>query len=103
MLFIPLSFPAELFSATLRVKVSIAWEIRDFSRAANMVLASTPDPELPPGSPLLDPLSVEVSSLSAFKSVIPPIVPEFVPMSVSKKKWYFVTKIVLTYREKKIF
>ena len=65
----PALFP---FSTTLLVSVSIAWEMRDFSRAANMVLASTPDPELPPGSPLLDPLSVEVSSVSfMFKSVLP--------------------------------
>ena len=71
----PALFP---FSTTLLVRVSIAWEMRDFSRAANMVLASTPPPPppgpppTPPWSPLLDPLSVEVSSVSfMFKSVLP--------------------------------
>ena len=76
----PLVLP---FSATLRVNVSIAWEIRDFSRAANMVLASTPLPT-PPWSPLLDPLSVEVSSVS-FKSVLPPAMLPVLAMSVSIK------------------
>ena len=64
-------------SETLRVRVSIAWEMRDFSRAANMLEASSPemlaatvDAVL---SPLLEPFSVELSSsLDSADDTAPP-------------------------------
>lgn len=50
------------FSALTRlVKVSIAWEMSVFSRAANMLLGSM-FPICEDTSPLLDPFSVELSS-----------------------------------------
>ena len=50
------------FSAfTRRVKVSMAWEMSVFSRAANILLGSM-FPSCEDTSPLLDPFSVELSS-----------------------------------------